>query len=187
MKNSSKIKEKKLNKSSRSEGFNTHDVGELLKDPESRKFAFEQYKMLSEMQLKSNEVRENANNFWITINTLCLSAIAYIREHTSLSFENKELLIWTLIGAGLVICSSWLSYLFTTKKAMDIRSKQLIAYEGYFPFPMFASILRKGQGEKGGNILTYKEMFVPGIFLLGYIFFIIFFFIYPQQVVTDTS
>jgi hypothetical protein len=39
---------------------------------------FEQYKLLVDSLNNTNQVRENSNNFWMAVNGLGLTAIAYI-------------------------------------------------------------------------------------------------------------
>ena len=151
------------------------------------KIAFDQYKLIIDAQNKSNGIRESSNNFWVTINTVSLSAIAYIRDNEHLSFINKSFIIWTLIIIGITVCVSWINYLSALKKMIEIRNKYLIFYEKYFPLPVFTSILKEMNKEKGSNSLTLQEMLVPGVFLLGYIFFIVLFFLYPHEVMSGLT
>lgn len=147
--------------------------------------AFEQYKTIIESQNKSRETRENANHFWVTINTLSLSAIAYVRDNDTLSASSKTLLIWTLVLIGLTVCTSWFSYLSTLKKEIYIRNSHLVIYEQYFPLPIYRSISNEIKKWQGESSLTFREMFVPGVFLAGYLFFIILYFFYPSEVAHD--
>ncbi|MBS0185844.1 MAG: hypothetical protein JSS34_05830 [Proteobacteria bacterium] len=158
-----------------------------LSKSEDLKLGFEQYKLVSEAQNKSNEIRETSNNFWVTLNTLSLSAIAYVRDSGNLSSTNKAFIIWTLIIIGVTCCFSWLQYLSTLKKTIEIRNRYLIQYEKYFPFPIFTSILKETHKEKGGHSLTFSEMLIPGVFLLGYVFFILLFFFHPTEVMHDLT
>jgi len=53
----------------------------------------DQYKVLIESVNKSNELRESANNFWVTVHSLGISSIAYIRDASNVESNQKPFII----------------------------------------------------------------------------------------------
>lgn len=75
--------------------------------PNEKSLVFEQHKILIDSIKKSNEVREAANNFWTTINTLVVSAISYIKDTQTVEGHHKPTVVWGMIILGLIVCLSW--------------------------------------------------------------------------------
>jgi hypothetical protein len=155
-----------------------------FKEHENKEMAFEQYKLLLESINKASEVREASNNFWIAVNTLGMSAIAYIRDSQNLIKPHKPIVLWVLISLGVSLCLAWLSYLQTIKKNVDIRNSILLAIESYLPLKIFTQILKLSGRKEGKSSLTFKEMIVPSLFLLGYIAFAFCLLYFQDEVIT---
>jgi len=98
-----------------------------IKNPEDKKILFEQYKLITESLNKINEIREPANTFWTGLNGALIGAIAYLRDAEGFAGSQKSSFILTIIFLGVVFSSSWLSYLVTIKKSVDMRNDILIA------------------------------------------------------------
>ncbi|OJX08264.1 MAG: hypothetical protein BGO76_03130 [Caedibacter sp. 38-128] len=130
----------------------------------------DQYKIMCDSINTNNQLREAANNFWVTVNSLGISSIAYIKDTSNLNSEQKPLIMWVLVFLGFTLCCSWLSYLKTIKKTIDQKHTLLLVMEQYLPLPIFQNLLQKARPDKNKNSLTIREMFVPISFLLGYIF-----------------
>ena len=78
----------------------------------------------------------------------------------------------TILSVGFLLCYTWLSYLASVKEEIFLRQEILMSLEKQFPNQIFSSIIKKIKRRSvGGESLTYTEMFVPGIFLLGYLIF----------------
>ncbi len=131
----------------------------------------DQYKIIIDSINKINEVRESSNNFWVTVNSLGISAIAYISDNKGFGGNQKPLIIWVLILLGFILCLSWLSYLRTIKHSIDHRHSLLVIMEKYLPIPIFQIFLEESGRKANKYSLTIREMFVPISFFLGYIFF----------------
>ncbi|MBN9412647.1 MAG: hypothetical protein J0H12_01800 [Candidatus Paracaedimonas acanthamoebae] len=129
----------------------------------------DQYKILSDSINTSNQQRESANNFWVTVNSLGISSIVYIRDIFNLNNQQKPLIIWVLVLLGFVLCCSWLSYLATIKKTIEQKRALLLVIENYLPLPIFGTLLHKAYLDEIKNSLTLREMFVPISFLAAYI------------------
>lgn len=146
---------------------------------EDKNIAFDQYKILVESINKSNEIREASNNFWTTVNALGISAIAYIRDNQSVDSYHKPLVLWGMIALGIILCVSWISYLGTIKKTIDIRNRLLLEIEKFFPFRLFTILILQIGRQKSKRSLTTKETIIPYLFIIFYVSFGIFIFLYP--------
>jgi hypothetical protein len=145
----------------------------------------EQYKMLVESIDKINDTREFSNSFWIGANGVGLSALAYLRDAQNIYQHHKSFLLMTLIAMGVLFCLSWLSYLATIKKSVEIRGQLLVHLEKNLPLQIFSKIFALSETKSDTGSLTAKEMFVPGLFLLGYIFSAILLIFFPQEVMSN--
>ena len=154
-----------------------------FKNETEKHIAFEQYKILVESLNKINDTRENSNNFWIAVNGVATSSLAYMRDAQNISQYHKPFLLWTIIIIGTFLCLSWLSYLWTIKKSVEIRNRLLVELEQYFPIPLFAKLFTLSQQKPDRSALTVKEMLVPSLFLTGYIFFAVLLFFFTQEVI----
>lgn len=168
--------------------INNADMGfpHTFKDIEEKKIAFEQYRILTESLNKTFEVRIQANNFWTTINGAAISALAYMKDTNTLSSGHKSSVLWTLIIFGLCICLSWISYLTTIMKQIEVKNKILMKLEKYFPIPLFKNIFTVVQIKPGNPTLTIKEMLGPLLFIAGYLFFAILLFFFTDEVTAPT-
>lgn len=101
----------------------------LLNKNADQEKIIDQYKILTDSINTNNQLRESANNFWVTVNSLGLSTIAYIKDNTNLSSDKRPFIIWILVFVGIILCCSWLSYLRTIKKTIDQRYSLLFIME----------------------------------------------------------
>ena len=110
------------------------------------------------------------------MNGALIGSIAYIKEMHTLGEQPKQVFLLTVIFLGILMCLTWLSYLATIKKSIDIRNKMVIEFEKHLPAKPFTYAILKLGRNKGKDSLSFKEMSVPLLFLVGYIFFAIAFF-----------
>lgn len=143
----------------------------------------EQYKMLVESINKINDTRESSNGFWIATNGVGLSILAYIRDSHNIGQKQISILLITLIILGIIFSLSWISYLSSIKKAVDVRSDILVKLENSLPIPIFSKIFSLSNEKTSKAELTVKEMFVPGLFFISYLLFAILFLFFPQEVI----
>lgn len=155
----------------------------VSKNEPDQRIVLEQYKILVESLNKLNDTRESSNTFWMGVNGLGISALAYLRDAQNIVQHHKPLLLVTLVVIGIFFCSSWLSYLWTIKKSIIMRSQLLVEVEKNFPVSIFSKIYTYSPEKSGrAGALTVKEMLVPYLFLTGYIFFAVLLFFYPEEV-----
>lgn len=163
----------------------TKDFGQFIQihQEEDKKLLFDQYRVVVESVNKINDIRETANNYWTGLNGAIIAGIAYLRDAEGISGSQKSYFIWTAIVVGLILSLSWLSYLSSIKKSIDIRNDMLLQFEQYFPAKIFTIAIAKMGRKAGKGSLSIKEMFVPGLFLIGYVFFAIAFYFYPRIII----
>jgi hypothetical protein len=143
---------------------------------------FEQYKILIESINKMNDTREGSNNFWTGVNGFGISIIAYFREAPNIPASHKTMFLSTVIAVGILFCFIWLGFMATIKKSIVKNSKILVEVEEKFPLAIFSnSYIRKGE-KAGKPALTSIEMFVPLLFIGGYIFFAILLIFFPAEI-----
>ena len=157
---------------------------------EQYKLAFEQYKLLVESINKINETRESSNNFWIGANGVGISVLAFLRDSKSIQIEHKFFLIMTLIVIGIIFTLSWIGYLKSIKQSIDLRIKYVMDLEKNFPAPVFSRIFNspaeEGRKQTVLSALTVKEMLVPWIFFISYIFFAILLFFFSEEIIPSS-
>lgn len=142
-----------------------------IKNIEDKKIAFDQYRIIVDSINSTNSVRESANNYWVTVNSLLFSAVAYLRGMEDIKREQHEVLIWSVLILGIGLCLFWLSSLISIKSYNNIRNSMLIEIERVLPAKVFTASYGRTQSYKNKRSLTIREMFVPCMFLIGYFIF----------------
>jgi len=155
---------------------------ESIKPEKKLDLVMEEYKLLVESINKLNDTRESSNNFWITLNGLGLSAVAYLRDAQGFPQSHKPAFLITIILFGVFFCLTWLGYLGTIKRSVGIRTKALIELEERLPTPLFSKIFLHTKQQEGSDALTPKEMLVPILFLISYGIFTVLLFLFPHEI-----
>lgn len=155
-----------------------------LKNQNEQNIVLEQYKMLIDSINRINDTRELSNGFWVAVNSVGISALAYLRDSSLMPPSHKSILLIALIILGAVFSLSWISYLATIKNSIEIRSELLVKLEKSFPIPIFSKVFSLSEEGAGRAALTVKEMLVPCLFLIGYLFFAVLLFLFPQEVMS---
>jgi hypothetical protein len=163
------------------------DLSMKYKGEAAQQITAQQYGILVESLNKIHETRENSNNFWIGANGLVLSVLSYLRDSESIPQNHKSYVLIILIIIGMLFCLTWLSYLSAIKKSIEVRSNLLIKLEKNLPIPVFSKVFFLSEEKSGKSSLTVKEMFVPCLFLIGYIFFAALLFFFPQEVMSMST
>ena len=101
-------------KNDKTDALNENQDWISVRNTEDKKIALEQYKIIADSINSTNAVRESSNNFWITVNSLLVSVVAYLRGIEGLR-EQQEILIWSALILGVGLCVSWLSSLISIK------------------------------------------------------------------------
>ncbi len=130
---------------------------------------FEQYKMYIESTERISDRRQNANNFFLTINTVLISAFG-------LSFQLKVLenLNWIkmiLALLGLVICVIFWFLLRAYKQLNSGKFKVIHEIEQNLPLGLYDyewELLEKGKNKKIYYPFSHIELLIPWVFGLFY-------------------
>jgi hypothetical protein len=162
------------------------DLSATYQGEAARQIAAQQYGILVDSLNKLNDTRENSNNFWVGANGLIISVLAYLRDAEAIHQNHKSFLLITLIFIGILFCLIWLSYFGTIKKSIEVRSDLLVKLEKNLPIPVFSKVFSLSEEKLGKSALTVKEMFVPCLFLFGYVFFAVLLVFFPQEVMSTS-
>jgi hypothetical protein len=150
---------------------NQHETPHFFKNETEARIGFDQYKLLVDSLNSTNQLRDSSNNFWITVNSLAMTGISYIREVQTIQQDYKSLLLGTIVTLGVFVCLSWIHTLWRMKKSIDIRNKLLIKIEQNFPFPIFTKAFHLTNQKEDKSSIAFKQMLVPALFLIGYVGF----------------
>ena len=134
------------------------------------KLKLEQYKLLISQLQNVQLSRESANNFWIVINTIGLTAITYIHDIQSGIDKKTISLIWGLLILGSFLGILWLRALISVKKDMEIIYKLIAKFEKELGSAVFSHRYKKETTEvEAKSSVVISEIFVPVIFILSYL------------------
>lgn len=133
---------------------------------------FEQYKLYIDSAEKISDRRQNANNYFITINTTLITIL-------SLSFQIEFLknIIWLrpmLSLVGIIICIIFWYLLRSYKQLNSGKFKVIHQIEQYLPLALYDyewEILGEGKNKKKYFPFSHVELFIPWVF--GFIYFFI--------------
>ncbi len=134
-------------------------------------YYFNQYKIYIESAEKISDRRQNANNFFLTLNTVLISIIG-------LSFQIKvlEYFGWTrilLALLGLLICIIFWFLLRAYKQLNAVKFKVIHKIEKKLPLAMYDyewELLGKGNDKVKYYPFSHIELLIPCIFGIIYLF-----------------
>lgn len=136
----------------------------------------EQYKIYVEMADRISARRNLANTFFLTINTLILSATGFIFEKIHL-IEPRWLVIFPFIGI-ILICVVWI-WLITSYRNLNSAKYEVIGdMETQLPASPYgnAEWVKLGSGKDFRKYLplTTIEIYIPILFSLTYLIILIY-------------
>ena len=131
---------------------------------------FEQYKMYVEGTEKISDRRQNANNYFLTINTALISFLG-------LSFQVKilENLVWIkmlLAILGLIICIIFWFLLRSYKQLNTGKFNVIHKIEQQLPLSLYDyewKILEEGKNKKIYYPFSHVELLIPWVFGIIYL------------------
>lgn len=132
----------------------------------------ELYKLYVEMADNVSARRSKANTFFLSVNTLLVTAIGILSELQS-GFETLNLW-WVLVTsfAGILFCWTWLSTVNSYRQLNTGKFKVIHLIERKLPLAMYTaewSYLKPKEGVSGYKRLTVVELWVPKIFAVVYL------------------
>jgi hypothetical protein len=133
---------------------------------------FEQYKMYVESAEKISDRRQNANNYFITINTAIITLLGL-----SFQIDFFEKLLWSrglLALLGIVIAIIFWFLLRSYKQLNSGKFKVIHAIEKELPLALYDhewEVLGKGEDKKLYFPFSHIERYIPWVFAALYIIF----------------
>ena len=143
---------------------NEKDYGENYKE-----HLFEQYKLYVEGVEKTSDRRQQANNYFITINTALISLIGLSFQFKI--FENLAWIKFILALVGIIICVVFW-YLIRSYKQLNTGKFSVIhEIEKSLPLALYKyewEILGEGKDNKKYYPFSHIELFIPWVFGIIY-------------------
>ncbi|MDB6096230.1 MAG: hypothetical protein JWM09_508 [Francisellaceae bacterium] len=135
---------------------------------------FEQYKMLIDSANKSDDRRGGTNSFFTTINGIF---VPYLINTFPLGNHSngKLVVLFILIGVGLIISSEWLSIIKANKKLNYINYTAIKAFEQKLHSKVFSlksDLLAEHTELPKANVLLAKEAIIPKLFIGIYVVYL---------------
>ena len=139
-----------------------------------KKHLLEQYKLYVEMADRISSRRSKANTFFLSVNTLLVTAIGVLSKLES-GFETLNLWwVLTTSFAGILFCWAWLSIINSYRQLNTGKFKVINTIEQKLPLAMYKaewSYLKPKRGISRYKQLTVVEILVPKIF--GIVYFVL--------------
>jgi len=135
---------------------------------------FEQYKLYVDSAEKISDRRQNANNYFLTINTAFISLIGASFQCSHLS-EARIL----AIVAGLVLCIEWGSLINSYKQLNTKKFEIIHEIENSLPLSLYNhewETLEKGKNKEIYQPFSHIEQKVPFVYGAGYLYLLLKFF-----------
>jgi len=129
----------------------------------------EQYKLLISAFQTDEGTRESSNQFWVTLNSIGLSAVTYMQDIKHSTHPAESYLIFGLIALGVFLNLLWLSSLVAIKEKIETKRKVIVGLEKQLNSQVFSQLLIKDKVFFHGTSLTQREMFTPSMFILGFV------------------
>lgn len=139
-----------------------------------RKHLLEQYKLYVEMADRISSRRSKANTFFLSVNTLMVTAIGILSK---LESGFKTLSLWWVLTtslAGILFCWTWLSIINSYRQLNTGKFKVINTIEQKLPLTMYKaewSYLKPEREISRYKQLTVVEILVPIIF--GGVYFVL--------------
>ncbi len=130
---------------------------------------FEQYKLYVEGAEKISDRRQNANNYFITINTALITLLGFSFQVSFL--ENLSWVRILLAGVGIVICVIFWHLLRSYKQLNTGKFNVIHEIEKYLPAALYDyewKVLEEGKNKKVYYPFSHIELLIPWVFGLIY-------------------
>lgn len=140
------------------------DYGDKYKD-----HLFEQYKLYIESIEKTSDRRQQANNYFLTINTALISLIGLSFQFKI--FENVNWIKALLAIVGIIICIVFWFLICSYKQLNTGKFKVIHEIEKFLPLSLYKyewEILGRGEDKAKYYPFSHIELLIPWIFGLIY-------------------
>ncbi|MFZ1519296.1 MAG: hypothetical protein WAU11_11000 [Ignavibacteriaceae bacterium] len=147
-------------------------------DDKETNLLFEQYKLYLELVDRISDRRQNANSYFLGINTALCAVIGYLFSK-DIDSEVKPL-IWFVPFAGIILSYFWYRLVKSYRDLNTAKFQVVHSIESKLPLaPYHAEWIALGEGNdsKKYTPFTHLEIWVPRCFILLYL--IILFYLIP--------
>jgi len=132
----------------------------------------EQYKLFVESADRISQRRQNANSFFLTINTALLAFLGSIASRTG--SEAVALVLWLgpVSLAGMILCYVWYRLVLSYKDINSAKFDVIRAIEQHLPAAIFdTEWQRLGEGRDPKKYKPFSEIetWIPRVFLTLYV------------------
>jgi len=137
---------------------------------EYKKHLFEQYELYIEGAEKISDRRQNANNYFITINTALITFLGLSFQVGFLSSLSWVRLLLAVVG--IVICIIFWYLLRSYKQLNTGKYKIIHEIEKYLPLALYDyewKILEEGRNKKVYYPFSHVELLIPWVFGIIYL------------------
>lgn len=149
-------------------------TGNKFDEKESNIF-FEQYKLYLELVDRISDRRQNANSYFLSINTALCAVIGYLFSK-EIDSEVKPL-IWFVPFGGIILSYFWYRLVKSYRDLNTAKFQVIHSIESKLPLaPYHAEWIALGEGNdsKKYTPFTHLEIWVPRCFILLYIIILIY-------------
>ena len=129
----------------------------------------EQYKVYLESTDRISSRRQNANSFFVTINTALIALVSYMHLGSATSTKYY----WLVALAGMAISYMWYRLIRSYKDLNDAKFKVIHQIEKKLPLSPFDAewdLLGRGKDSSIYRPFTHIEIGIPWVFLVLHIF-----------------
>lgn len=129
---------------------------------------FEQYKLYVESAEKVSDRRQNANNYFLTINTALISLIGASFQFSYLDEAKKLAII-----AGIIISIVWWTLIHSYKQLNTAKFNVIHEIEKNLPLALYQyewEMLEEGKNKDKYFPFSHIEQKIPWVFGIGYVY-----------------
>jgi len=138
---------------------------------EYNRHVLEQYKLYIEMADRISSRRAKANTFFVSVNTLLVTAISILAELKSSLISMTYWWVSATSFVGILFCWIWLSTINSYRQLNSGKFKVINTIEQELPLAMYSAewaYLKPKNGVGKYNQLTAVERLVPKVFVILY-------------------
>lgn len=153
-----------------SESKELFKVGEKEYGQEYKNHLFAQYQLYIESVEKISDRRQNANNYFITINTVLISFLGVLFQAKLL--ENVPWVKSLVSVVGIIICGIFWFLLRSYKQLNTGKFKVIHEIEQKLPLGLYDyewKVLKEGKDNKVYFPFSHIEMIIPWVFGVAYV------------------
>jgi len=142
------------------------DIG----DPDNKQILLEQYKVFVDTMEKALARRQTVNSFFLTANSLLLSASGVMAKQT---FESilALIVVLSLATTGILLCVSWRRIIRNYRQLNAAKFDVIHRLEAYLPVALFEAewtALGRGEDPRKYQSISRTESAVAAVFIILY-------------------